>query len=371
MAYLCHKLYTNTRDYWEVIMKTILLTGGGTAGHVMPHLALLPHLKEASYNIVYIGSYYGIEKTLIEKEGLTYYGISSGKLRRYFDWKNFTDIFKILTGILQATYRIHRLKPDVVFSKGGFVTVPVVIGAWINRVPVVVHESDMTPGLANKIALRFAKKICTTFEPTLNYLPPSKAIFTGAPIRQEILEGSASEGFSFTLLDQAKPTLLLTGGSLGAKALNTTLRDCLPQLTQTYNVIHLCGKGHLDQALLNIDGYRQYEFVGEEMPWLYAMADCVISRAGSNTITELLALKKPNLLIPLSAKQSRGDQLVNASYYEKAGYSLVLQENKLTSKQFIKSLKTLMAEKETYISNMEKAATANGTLNILKVLEKY
>lgn len=352
-------------------MKKILLTGGGTAGHVMPHLALLPYLKDKAYVVNYIGSYYGIEKTLIEKEGITYYGIASGKLRRYFDWKNFTDLFRILLGILQATYRIRRLKPDVVFSKGGFVTVPVVIGAWINQVPVIVHESDMTLGLANRIALRFSQKICTTFEPTLKHLPQSKRVFTGAPIRKEIFEGDKSEGYRFTLLDKHKPTLLLTGGSLGAKALNTTLRACLPRLTKTYNVIHLCGKGNLDTSLLNADGYRQYEFIGDELPHLFAMADFIISRAGSNTITEILALKKPNLLIPLSARQSRGDQIINADYYEKAGYSLVLQESNLTTDRLIESLNTLNEQEESYVLNMEKAATANGTLNILKVIEAY
>ena len=362
-------MYTDCNLESEAEMKKILLTGGGTAGHVMPHLALLPYLKDKSYAIDYIGSYYGIEKTLIEKEGIPYYGIASGKLRRYFDWKNFTDLFRIVMGVIQATYRIRRLKPDVVFSKGGFVTVPVVIGAWINKVPIVLHESDMTPGLANKIALRFANKVCTTFEPTLKYLPSSKGIFTGAPIRKEILEGDKLEGYKFTLLDATKPTLLLTGGSLGAKALNTTLRDCLPVLTETYNIIHLCGKGNLDTSLLNADGYRQYEFIGEELPHLFAMADFVISRAGSNTITEILALQKPNLLIPLSAKQSRGDQIINAAYYEKAGYSLVLQESDLTTDSLIKSLTTLRDQQASYILNMQKAATANGTLNILEVIE--
>ena len=230
-------------------MKKILLTGGGTAGHVMPHLALLPKLREMNWTVEYIGSYNGIEKKLITKEDIPYYGISSGKLRRYFDWKNFTDIFRIILGTLQATYRIARIKPDVVFSKGGFVTVPVVIGAKLNRVPVVIHESDMTPGLANKIALRFAKKICTTFEPTLKYLPSDKAVYTGAPIRPEVLSGSKSAGYSFTMLDSSKPTILLTGGSLGAKALNKALRDSLGTLTTDYNVIHLCGKNNLDEEL--------------------------------------------------------------------------------------------------------------------------
>ena len=350
-------------------MKKILLTGGGTAGHVMPHLALLPYLKDKDYEVAYIGSYYGIERTLIEKVGMPYYGISSGKLRRYFDWKNFTDLFRITLGVLQAIYRIRRLKPDVVFSKGGFVTVPVVIGAYLNHVPVVVHESDMTPGLANKIALRFAKKICTTFEPTLKYLPKKKAVFTGAPIRKDVLEGNRDKGFKFTLLDSTKPTVLLTGGSLGAKALNRALRESLPTLTKDFNIIHLCGKGNLDQDLLNTDGYRQYEFIGDELPDLFAMTDYVISRAGSNTITELLALKVPHILIPLPASQSRGDQIVNAKVFEDAGYSMVVEEEDLTAEKLIATVHSLQANREQYVHAMEQADSANGTLNILEVIE--
>lgn len=349
-------------------MKKILLTGGGTAGHVMPHLALLPYLREMGVEIDYIGSYDGIEKTLIEREGLPYFGIASGKLRRYFDWKNFTDVFRIVLGTLQATYRIRGMKPDVVFSKGGFVTVPVVIGAWLNRIPVVIHESDMTPGLANKIALRFASRICTTFEPTLKYLPKNKAVFTGAPIRREILEGSRDAGFRFTLLDDTKPTLLLTGGSLGAKALNKALRDALDVLTKEFNIIHLCGRKNLDETLMNVDGYRQYEFIGRELPDLFAMSDYVISRAGSNTITELLALRKPNLLIPLPARQSRGDQLVNARYFEKAGFSMILDESELTSDTLVTAVHRLRENAATYSQAMAEDVHSNGTEKILATL---
>lgn len=352
----------------EDLMKKILLTGGGTAGHVMPHLALLPYLKKQGYHIDYIGSYKGIEKTLIEKEKVPYYGIASGKLRRYFDWQNFTDLFRIALGIVQATYRIQRLKPDVVFSKGGFVTVPVVIGAWINQVPVVVHESDMTPGLANKIALKFSKKICTTFEKTLKYLPSDKAVFTGAPIRKTVLEGSKEKGFNFTGLDQSKPTILLTGGSLGAKALNQVLRESLPDLSKTFNVIHLCGKDNLVADLNAISGYCQYEFIGEELPDLFAISDYIVSRAGSNTITEILALQLPNLLIPLPASQSRGDQLVNAKVFEDLGYSLVLQEEDLNVTTFIDAISSLVVNRTTYIDTMASLGASNGTQNILKVI---
>lgn len=350
-------------------MKKILLTGGGTAGHVMPHMALIPYLKEASYHIDYIGSYKGIEKKLITEIDIPYFGIASGKLRRYFDWKNFTDIFRIMFGTLQATYRIARLKPDVVFSKGGFVTVPVVVGAWLNRVPIVIHESDMTPGLANRIALKFSKYICTTFEKTLRYVPKAKGIHTGSPIRQTILDGNADKGYGFTGLDKDKPVLMMTGGSLGAKALNNALREALPILTQSYSIVHQCGKGNLDTKLNDTAGYKQYEFIGKEMPDLYAMADIVISRAGSNTITEILALKKPNILIPLPASQSRGDQILNANAYDEAGYSVVLTQETLTADSLVKTVTELMDKKNIYVHNMATADNTNGTEKIFHILD--
>lgn len=350
-------------------MKKILLTGGGTAGHVMPHLALIPYLKEAHYHIDYMGSYKGIEKTLITKENIPYYGIASGKLRRYFDFKNITDIFRIFWGTLQATAKIARLKPHVVFSKGGFVTVPVVIGAWLNRVPIIVHESDMTPGLANKIALKFAKKICTTFEKTVTYVPAGKGVYTGSPIRGSLLQGHRDQGLAFTGFTGTKPVLMMTGGSLGAKALNDTLRLSLDQLALTYDIVHLCGKGNADPSLEGHAAYRQYDFVGPQMPDIYAMSDIIISRAGSNTITEILALKKPNLLIPLPASQSRGDQIMNAAAYSQAGYSAVLDQESMTPSSFCQAIDTLYADRQTYIDAMNSNTEANGTKAIFDVID--
>jgi len=350
-------------------MKKIILTGGGTAGHVMPHLALLPSLREKGYHVDYIGSKKGIEKKLIEKEGLPYYGIPSGKLRRYFDVKNFTDLFRIFFGTMASIFLIHKLKPNLVFSKGGFVTVPVVLAAWLAKVPVVIHESDMTPGLANKIASRFAVKICTTFESTLSYIPASKSIHTGAPIRGELLLGEEQKGHAYTQLDHNKAILMVTGGSLGAKSINDCLRNSLPELTKTFHVIHLCGKGNIDHRYDHLEGYRQYEFIGEHMADLYAMADVVISRAGSNTITELVALKKPHLLIPLPASQSRGDQLLNADAFEALGYSMVLQQEHLTPETLIKSTLYLNQHPQLFIEKMAEYAFADGTEHILNTLE--
>ena len=276
-------------------MKRIILTGGGTAGHVTPNIALLPRLRELQYDIHYIGSYNGMEKQLVEQQGIPYHGISSGKLRRYFSLQNFTDPFRVLKGFSEANRLIKQLKPDVIFSKGGFVSVPVVIAGKKNHVPVIIHESDMTPGLANKICMRTAKKICCNFPETVKLLPADKAVLTGTPIRRELLNGSMDAGFAFTGLSDDKPILLMMGGSTGSRAVNAGLRSALPQLLKEFHVIHLCGKGNLDSTLAQ-PGYIQYEYISDELKDLFAISDIVLSRAGANAICELLALKKPNIL---------------------------------------------------------------------------
>ena len=286
-------------------MKHIVLTGGGTAGHVTPNIALIARLKEEGYKISYIGSYTGIEKTLIEEQGIPYYGISSGKLRRYFDLKNFTDPFRVLKGFGEARKLLKKLQPDIVFSKGGFVSVPVVVAAGRLKIPTIIHESDMTPGLANKLCIPSAVKVCCNFPETKSHLPEGKAVVTGTPIRQELLSGDPQKGRDFTGFTSDKPVILIIGGSLGAQAVNTAVRNILPQLLPEFQVVHLCGKGKKDESLTGLTGYVQYEYIEKELADLFAMADIVISRAGANAICELQALKKPNLLIPLSANASR------------------------------------------------------------------
>ena len=281
-------------------MKKIILTGGGTAGHVTPNIALLPALKEAGYEVEYIGSYNGMEKELIEKEGIPYHGISSGKLRRYFDWKNFSDPFRVIHGYGQARSLIKKIKPAIIFSKGGFVSVPVVLAAKSLHVPAIIHESDMTPGLANRIAMRGAVKICCNFPETLKYLPEGKGVLTGSPIRQQLLHGDRQKALEFTGLPGEKPILLIIGGSLGSVFINNAVRGALDELLERFEIIHLCGKGNLDHSLDGKKGYVQYEYISKELPDLFAAADLVISRAGANAICELLALHKPNILIPLS-----------------------------------------------------------------------
>lgn len=351
-------------------MKHIVLTGGGTAGHVTPNIAMIPRLKELGYKISYIGSYEGIEKKLIEELGIPYYGIASGKLRRYFDVKNFSDPFRVMKGFLEAKKLMKQLKPDVVFSKGGFVTVPVVIAASRKKIPTFIHESDMTPGLANKICIPFASKVCCNFPETVSQLPADKAVLTGTPIRQELLTGDREAALKFTGFSHQKPVILIIGGSLGAAAVNDAVRKILPELLKDFQVIHLCGKGKLDESLEGTKGYVQYEYIKKELADLFALADIVISRAGANAICELSALKKPNLLIPLSARASRGDQILNARSFERLGYSKVLEEEELTSEKLLQTVQDLYAEREVYTAAMSASKHKDSIEQIVQLFEK-
>lgn len=350
--------------------RKIILTGGGTAGHVTPNIALLPALRELGYDIRYIGSYEGIERTLVREQGISYYGISSGKLRRYFDWQNFSDPFRVLHGLSQALRILKKEKPDVVFSKGGFVSVPVVQAAGMLHIPVIIHESDMTPGLANKLAIPFASKVCCSFPETMKELPEGKAVFSGSPIRRELLTGDASKAREFTGIHGGKPVLMVMGGSQGSVVINNALRADLDELLPEFCIIHLCGKGNLDESLKGRSGYIQYEYIEDELKDLFALADIVLSRAGANSICELLALRKPNLLVPLSAQASRGDQILNARSYEKQGYSMVLEEEDLTPQTLLDSLKKLYADRQTYIEAMEKSAQSDAIRIITGLIEE-
>ena len=352
-------------------MKKIVLTGGGTAGHVTPNIALLPKLKEAGYEIYYIGSYEGIERKLIESYEIPYYGISSGKLRRYFDWKNFSDPFKVLKGYGQAISILKKLKPDVVFSKGGFVSVPVVMAAKHCKIPAIIHESDMTPGLANKLAIPSATKVCCNFPETLQYLPEGKAVLTGSPIRSELLKGDKVHALNFIgNFTAEKPTLMVIGGSIGSVVINDTVRKALPELLKEYQVVHLCGKGNLAPELDGTQGYVQYEYIKEELNDLFALADIVISRAGANAICELLALHKPNILIPLSAAASRGDQILNARSFEKQGFSYVLEEEKLTEETLLEAIRQGEEKKNSYRKAMEASSRIDSVTKVFELIEE-
>lgn len=350
-------------------MKKIVLTGGGTAGHVTPNLALLPALQKKEFEIHYIGSYHGIEKRLIEEAGIPYTGISSGKLRRYFDFKNFSDPLRVFKGYAEARKFIRKYKPDLVFSKGGFVTVPVVLAAKHYKIPVIIHESDMTPGLANKICIPAAKKICCNFPETLTYLPEDKAVLTGSPIREELLHGDRLAGLQYSCLGSDKPLILVIGGSLGSVTVNQAVRSILPKLLDEFHVIHICGKNNLDESLIGTAGYVQYEYVDKPLRHLFAAADLVISRAGANSICELLALRKPNLLIPLSSMASRGDQILNANSFAKRHYSAVLEEEALTPDTLCRAIRETYLSRRSFVSAMEQSELNHAVDTIVELIE--
>ena len=350
-------------------MKKIVMTGGGTAGHVTPNIALMPALRNEGFEISYIGSYEGIEKRLITEQGIPYYGISSGKLRRYFDPKNFSDPFKVLKGYGQSVKLLKKIKPDIVFSKGGFVSVPVVLAAKFCHIPAIIHESDITPGLANKLAIPSATKVCCNFPETLNYLPKEKAVLTGSPIRKELLKGDAKKAFNIcNFTDQEKPAILIIGGSSGSRAINTAVRDLLPELLKHYNVIHLCGKGNLDELRKGVAGYAQFEYADKELADFFALADLMISRAGANAICEILALHKPNILIPLSASASRGDQILNANSFRASGYSYVLEEENLSNTTLLEAIHYVTEHKASYVEAMENSSGKNSIDTIVKLI---
>lgn len=351
-------------------MKRIVLTGGGTAGHVSPNIALIPGLKDLGYEISYIGSIEGIERTMIEKLGIPYYPIPTGKLRRYFDIKNFSDPIRVMKGGIEARGILRKLRPNIIFSKGGFVSVPVSRAARLERIPLIIHESDMTPGLANKLSFSAATKICCNFPETMDYLPAKKAELTGLPIRKELLSGSAQGGLSRFGFDKSKPVVMITGGSSGAVAINNVIRGVLPELLKRYQVLHICGKGKTDESLNGKPGYIQLEFAEEELPDIFAMSDVVISRAGANTIYEILALNKPNILIPLPAQSSRGDQLLNASSFESQGYSFVLEQENLTNINLLNSIEHVLKNSERYIKKMAASSQLDATERILKLIEE-
>ncbi len=352
-------------------MKHIVLTGGGTAGHVTPNIALLPRLKEEGYRISYIGSLDGIEKQLISELGIPYYGISSGKFRRYLSVKNLSDPFKVIKGISEAKKLLKDLDPDIIFSKGGFVAVPVVRAAKSLKIPVIIHESDMTPGLANKLCIPSAAAVCCNFPETASYLPAEKAVVTGTAIRAELMQGDAEFARNYCGFTDRKPVIMVMGGSLGSVVLNDAIRGSLEELLTRFNIIHLCGKDKLDPTLNDVPGYRQYEYVKKELTHMFALADILISRAGANAISEICALSKPNLLIPLSAKASRGDQVLNARSFAKQGFSMVLEEEELTPESFTDAVSLLYTNRQQYIDAMNASPNTDAVSIILSLIHRF
>ncbi len=351
-------------------MKKIVLTGGGTAGHVTPNIALLPTLQELGYEVHYMGSYDGIEKKLIADFDIPYYGISTGKFRRYFDPKNFSDPFRVIKGYSEARKILKELKPDVVFSKGGFVSVPVVRAAASLKIPCIIHESDMTPGLANKLCIPVADKVCCNFPETLALLPEGKAVLTGSPIRRELAQGNKIAALDMCGFTSGKPVIMVIGGSQGATSVNQAVRQALPKLLTDFQVVHLCGKDKVDNLLLKVEGYKQFEYLKSELKDIFAMADIVISRAGANAICELLALHKPNILIPLPAASSRGDQLLNAKSFESQGFSIVIDEDYLTENLLIEKVQELYCSKHEFIDTMKQSQQKDAISTIIGLIEE-
>ena len=350
--------------------KRIVLTGGGTAGHVTPHLSLIPKLQAKGYEIHYIGTRNGIEHAMIAKiPEIMYYEVSSGKLRRYFSLKNFSDPFRVLWGAVQSVRLMSRIKPDVCFSKGGFVSVPVVFGAWLNRVPTVCHESDLTPGLANRICARFASRVATTFEECAKAIG-AKGVVTGTPMRPALFCGSREAGLSLAKFNGQKPVLLMTGGSLGAQSVNQCLRQALDGILPYMDVLHLCGKGNLDPCLEGKAGYCQKEFLDEDLPDALAVADIVLSRAGSNTLSELLALHKPMLLVPYPLGASRGDQIENAESYRRRGLAHVLSQESMEVETLTRELLALLQNREKLAHALESYPIKDGTEAVLQLIEE-
>ncbi len=348
-------------------MATAVFTGGGTAGHVTPNIALMNRLLSEGFKISYIGSKGGFEEELIKALCIPYYGISTGKLRRYASLKNISDFFNVIAGIREARKLMLKLKPDVLFSKGGYVSVPVVLGAK-GICPIVCHESDYSPGLSTKVAACYAKTMCVSFQDTLGMLK-REAVFTGTPIRPELYNGNVGAGRALCGFSGEKPVLLVIGGSQGSQAINEALSSALKALLKQFDIAHICGKGKLCN-IAPLKGYVQFEYVRDGLKDLLSMASIVLSRAGANTIFELLALKKPSLLIPLPSSSSRGDQLQNAAYFEKKGFSKVLLQEDLNEQSLINALSSLYLERERYIKSMSACKNADGTEAVLNEIRK-
>lgn len=318
----------------------MIFTGGGSAGHVTPSLPLIAALQNEGVVIFYVGSKKGIEHSLIKRLNISYYSISVGKLHRYWTWKNLLTPFQLLLGVVQSFLICRKIKPDVIFSKGGFVALPVVIAAKLNGIPAVIHESDLTPGLANRLSFTFAKLICITFPETARYFKnSSKVLLTGMPIRSFLLEGDPEKGLKFCgFLSKKKPVLLIMAGGLGSMDVNESIRRLITPLTEKFQVIHICGKNKSDPAFSEIKDYKQFEYLQNELADVLASSDLVISRAGATSIYELCVLHKPHILLPLSKKASRGDQIVNAKYFSRHGLSKVIYSEEFSDEKLLETV---------------------------------
>lgn len=343
--------------------KKIVLTGGGTAGHITPHLAIMPHLKK-DFDFIYIGSKNSMEQTMMEKL-MPFYSIQTTKLKRKLDPSNLLIPFKLIKGICQAKKLLKQIKPNIIFSKGGFVAVPVVIAGHMLKIPIITHESDLTLGLANKLIKNKCKYVCTSFDVTSKKL--KNGIYTGSPIREQIFNGNKQNIFNKFNFDATKKNILFIGGSLGSKKINCTVFGTLDQLTKKYNVLHIVGKNNLNKDV-KYPNYAQLEFINN-VEDAFDFADVVVTRGGANVLFELLAIKKPMLIIPLGKDESRGDQILNANYFKQKGYANVLMEEHLNSTTLLENIDLTIKEASKLSSNM-KINNKNGAKEIANLIKK-
>lgn len=345
----------------------LVFTGGGTAGHVIPNLVIIDKIRELTSHaqISYIGSHHGVEKNLVEQAGIKYHAIQVGKLRRYLDWRNAVDAVRVPIGITQSIYRLLRIKPDVVFSKGGFVSVPVAIAAAMLRIPLIIHESDVSPGLATRLTARFAKKICLSF-PTTH--PGHKIQITGNPVRPA---GDAQKGKDFLKFNNDKPILLIAGGSSGAMFFNLLAERSVAELSGKINVVWLCGGGKKPKEIPDAPNLRVFEYLDAEYLDVLAASDLVVSRGGSNAIFEIAAAGKPSIIIPIPAEASRGDQIENARFFEQSGATMIMPQEKAKPHDFKKLVIWMIsdqARRENIAREAKKLAPSNAAERIARII---
>ena len=354
-------------------LSRVVVTGGGTAGHVLPAIPVIERLLAEGCEVHFVGGSSGLEQGLLRGLAVYYHAVASGKLRRYFSWQNLLDAGRVPLGVMQAWRLLRRLRPQVVFSKGGFVAFPAVLGGWLNRIPVVAHESDLTPGLANRLSLPFAASLCVNFEATLAQATKrgKRLVVAGTPLRRDLLDGDAARGRALLGMgDGDKPLLLVVGGSSGAARLNAVVREAMPGLLERYAVVHVCGPGQVDAELAAQPGYIQKEYLNDGWGDVIAAADLVISRAGANALYEWLALGKPHLLVPLPRTASRGDQVENAAFAAEKGWSLVLAEDAMDANSLQAELARLAELAPTIRQRLAAFATRDSAALIVAELER-
>lgn len=326
--------------------------------------------------LFYIGEKKEFDEKLVKRAGITFYGIHAGKLRRYFDFRNLSDLFKLPIGAAESLKILWELKPDLVFAKGGYVSVPVCVAAWLLRIPIWLHESDVSPGLATKICSRFADKIFVSFEESKDFFKHKNIEVVGNPIREFLLKGGKEKGYKFTGFSEKMPVVLIMGGSTGAQSLNKMVEKVLPELLKHVQVVHITGDSYISPpdergGTFHNSHYKQLKFLNEELADVYAISDVVVSRAGSGSIFELLALKKPMILIPLPTKASRGDQIENALVFAQRGWARVIHQDKSTPEDFLKEILYLLNDKKAQarmIESQKKADFSNAACAITNVI---